>query len=80
MKTTSLTLSDELYDRLKIEARKRKCSMARILRESIERQLEVGPDWGISLQQIPRHRCGRVKARWSRDQIYDEVTRGHLGR
>ena len=73
MKTTSLTLPDDLYDRLKNEARRRGYSMAELIRRALEQELGAGFKPPISLRDIPRHRCGAQRAEWSRHEIFDEM-------
>ena len=73
MKTTSITIPEELYGRLKNEARKRGCPMSHVLREALERQLDQGCDYRMSLRDIPRKDCGQMLTGWTRDEIYDEM-------
>lgn len=61
MRTTTVTLPDDLYERLKTEAKKRGCSMAEILRRTLEQQLRSGTGPVVSLRDLPRHAGGGLK-------------------
>lgn len=78
MKTTTISLSDELYDRLKSEAAKRGRSMAEVLRQALESQLRAGLGPTPSLRDVPRHRCGRVLGPLSSDEILEEMLGGDV--
>jgi predicted transcriptional regulator len=72
MKTTTISLPDEVLDRLRSEARKRGTSMAQVMRRALEEHLRMASPTA-SLRDVPKHRGGRLLRPWSREEVFDEM-------
>jgi hypothetical protein len=75
MKPVSVYLPERPYQELKSLAARRDRPVAELIREAMDQYLERERTSGRSILDIPPHRSGRLRRRWTRAELLDEMLR-----
>jgi hypothetical protein len=73
MKSISLNVSEKSYQELKSVAARRGRPVAELIREAMADYLERERGSRRSVLDIDPHRSGRLRKRWSRSELLDEM-------
>lgn len=75
MKPISTHVSPQAYERFRALAAQRGRSVAELIREAMEAYLAEDRQRGPSFRAIPARRSGRLKKKWTRAELADEMRR-----
>jgi len=73
MKAISVHVSEEPYQEMKSLARRRGVPVAQVLRQAMHEYLERENRTGGSVLDLPPHDSGRLRKRWNRSDLLDEM-------
>jgi hypothetical protein len=73
MRTISLHVDDDHYQRFKHLAATRKRPITELIREAMRDFLLKEPSSGMTLENIPARDCGAFLTGWTRGELYDEM-------
>lgn len=73
MKSISTHVSPQAYERFRVLASRRGRSVAELIREAMDAYLAEERQQGPSLRDIPARRSGRLKKKWTRAELVDEM-------
>jgi predicted CopG family antitoxin len=73
MKTISLHVPEDAYSELKSLAARRDQSVAAVIREAMDNYLEQERKRGRSVLDLEPFRCGRLRKRWTKSDVLDEM-------
>ncbi len=76
MKSISLHVSEKSYQELKSIAARRGRPVAELIREAMGNYLERERGSSRSVLDIDPHRSGRLRKRWTRSELLDEMLEG----